>query len=112
MRSLVIVLAAIFVVLGLAGAATAQSRDPFDPLVSEADAQAPAVEPGGDVVPAPAVPAPDNERLADTGAPIAQFTGLALALIVLGAAVLLATWARRPAPRSSPRIPRRGGSVA
>lgn len=110
MRLLILVLATSVVVLGLAGAAAAHSRDPFVPLVSEADASGPGVDAPGDVAPAPVQPAPDNERIADTGAPIAQFAGLALALMAIGAGMLAIASLRRP--ESFRAIRRRDGSVA
>ena len=96
-----------FVVI-LAAPATAQQRDPFVPLVTEAGGgESTTTEGGGFVADEPIIPAPDAERLADTGAPIRELVGLALALMGMGAATIVAVNTRRPQT-----IPHRAGRVA
>ena len=106
MTRLLLLIASVFV-LALAVPAQAQERDPFQPLVTEAGTTTTTT--GGDTSApeAPPVPAPDAERLADTGAPTQQLVGLALALIGLGAATMLVAGQLRVR-----RIPHRAGSVA
>ena len=100
MRRVAVILFGIFVVFVAAAPALAQTRDPFIPLVSEADG---ATAPSGatttttEEVVAPATPS--SEAMANTGVPAAQLLGLALALIGIGAVV---TTIARPA-----EIPRR-----
>ena len=98
--------------LALCLPASAQERDPFDPLVSggggttttDTDTTAPEAE-------APVEPAADNERLANTGTNVTQYIGLGLALIGLGGATILIASVARPRGRAG-RIPQRGTSVA
>ena len=106
MNRLLLLLAAVFVVL-LAAPAAAHGRDPFVPLISEAEVSTgTTTEGGGTVAEAPEIPAPDAERLADTGARTGELVGLALALMGMGAATMVAVSARRPR-----KIPQRAEAV-
>ena len=105
LRALVLVSAAFVVVL--AAPAAAQERDPFVPLISEADISGgTSTDGGGIVADDPVVPAPDAERLADTGVRASELVGLALALMGMGAALMVAVSTRRPR-----KIPQRAEAV-
>ena len=91
------ILVSLFVLLLLSSVETAfaQTRDPFVPLVTEDTGGTVTT---GDVVvgeaPEPALPT--SERLANTGFPIAQFVGLALALMGSGAFLMTAVRSAKP----------------
>lgn len=99
-------LSAVFVLV-LAAPAAAQERDPFVPLITEADTSGgTTTEGGGIAAEEPVIPAPDAERLADTGAGTNDLVGLALALMGIGAATMVAVSTRRPR-----KIPQRAEAV-
>lgn len=102
-----LVLVSVACVVVLAAPVAAQERDPFVPLVTEGGVSGgTTTEGGGIVADDPVIPAPDAERLADTGARTSELVGLALALMGVGAATMVAVNARRPG-----KIPQRGEAV-
>ena len=101
------------VALALCLPASAQERDPFDPLLSEDSGGTTTTSGGTDPeAPAPVEPAPDNERMANTGTNVVQYVGLGLALIGVGGATILVSMLLRTPGRRDGRIPQRGTSVA
>ena len=97
MRRVAVVSVLLFLVLVSAQTALAQTRDPFVPLVTEdtGGTVTTGEEPVAGEAPAPVLPS--SERLADTGFPVAQFVGLALALIGAGSFLMMAVRVGRPA---------------
>ncbi len=86
---------------------TSNLRDPFVPLISNQPVATEGTTGQDTSAPAPAVPEPHAERMANTGAPAAEFAGLALALIGVGGALVLIAQTKRP-----PRIHHHARSVA
>ncbi|HEX2240620.1 MAG TPA: hypothetical protein VHJ82_05715 [Actinomycetota bacterium] len=83
----------LFSVLSLGPVASAQVRDPFDPLVVPGGAGGPVTAPqdgtGAQVDPASQVP---SDRLADTGFDPAPYLVVAYALLVCGGAAIFLSW--------------------